>query len=57
MTTDSELQLMPCPFCGGEAQLFKPGPFKWTVLHKCDAVRCEISPGKKAKVIALWNQR
>jgi len=50
-------KLLPCPFCGGESDLWHNPPWSFGVI--CDACGCEItSPDNtRAGAIAAWNRR
>lgn len=47
--------LLPCPFCGGEARHYAPGP----IVHHIGCVECyaDIHRGTEAEAIAAWNAR
>lgn len=55
------VELKPCPFCGGEAKCYDYAP-TWATTHKW-VVECSIcggttSPCKtKKKAIEAWNRR
>lgn len=53
------INLKPCPFCGGKATLCKPyitmTPVYWV---KCEACECESSTFKtKEEAEKAWNRR
>lgn len=54
----SEVALLPCPFCGGEAELYSTVPthggFWWCVCRDCGA---STSFGSEAEAIVAWNAR
>ena len=52
----SETNLLPCPFCGGEARHYTPGPTD----HHIECRSCAADVGgymEKAEAIAAWNAR
>jgi Lar family restriction alleviation protein len=56
----SELDLKPCPFCGGHAHIMKMGYPHWVICKQCGA---KVHGGKfgekegEAASIAAWNRR
>jgi len=50
-------KLLPCPFCGGESNLWHNPPHSFGVV--CDACGCEITgpDNTRAGAIAAWNRR
>ncbi len=63
----SETKLKPCPFCGGEAEIYKetpPDAYKDTVYYvgcsnidECLVVPETMGYHDKQKAIAAWNKR
>jgi hypothetical protein len=53
-----EAELLPCPFCGGKADIFKTAT-KYAV--ECDNAACTVNPDAlatfKHEAIAAWNRR
>lgn len=51
-------ELLPCPFCGGEAYTVERGIYGWSI--ECDTPFCPCSFAAyrdKAEAIAAWNTR
>ena len=58
----SELKLLPCPFCGGEARLRYLKPLGWVQCKKCGATSAAVSDyyeetDGKGQAVAAWNRR
>lgn len=63
----SRSELLPCPFCGGEATLCKQRfakldgstYCKWHVIHSClhGTYSATKYCGTKAEAVAAWNRR
>lgn len=58
----SELKLLLCPFCGGEARLRYLKPFGWVQCKKCGATSAAVSDyyeetDGKGQAVAAWNRR
>jgi len=57
LDTPEKEELLPCPFCGGDADFgTRPNERAWWSLHcsECTAYRCGPT---KAEAIAAWNTR
>lgn len=50
----SEIKLLPCPFCGGEAKTFQTEPFTQVVCTKCGS---RIERIGKELAAQIWNTR
>ena len=60
----SEIKLLPCPFCGGEAEIISSCFFGWDkqiICTKCGASTrelCGVTPSKATKnAVKKWNTR
>lgn len=52
---ENEIELKPCPFCGGEARFAGGEVFDWVSCTSCRAEsRCECS---KVEAAEAWNRR
>ena len=53
---DRDTELKPCPFCGGEAEVYAQAFNKYSVI--CSNCYCvKGSYGTKEKAIEEWNRR
>jgi hypothetical protein len=52
-------ELLPCPFCGGDAEYDNSdhGPYEWIYCIKCGAHGPETRYGDPEDCRALWNER
>jgi len=66
MTDNRTTELLPCPFCGGEAEIvaldaWYKNPFVGIGCSKCPAILAEYGEYKRfyteAEAIAAWNAR
>ena len=60
MSEEKQIELKPCPFCGGEAIIHYPRHNEVAVLcsrWKCGATISTYGARKKYEVIELWNRR
>ncbi|MBQ9784280.1 MAG: Lar family restriction alleviation protein [Clostridia bacterium] len=47
-------EIKPCPFCGGEAELYSGG-IKYVLCKECLATSCDFKT--EAEAIEAWNRR
>lgn len=57
----SNIELLPCPFCGGEAKINRM-PHLWEYSVQCNDVDCIVHPEtegyeKREEAIEAWNTR
>jgi Lar family restriction alleviation protein len=66
MGTEIEVELLPCPFCGGEASGYprfddanSSTPGCYIVCHKCDVSPdgCYRKADEWAEAVTIWNTR
>lgn len=51
-----DVELKPCPFCGGEILTFRRGKYMWWV--KCEQCGAESGVStKKRDAVEKWNRR
>ena len=55
MTTP--IELAPCPFCGGEAEIARHGTPRYSTLYKCTDCSCELETGETFDHGSRWNDR
>lgn len=56
--TDSKTELLPCPFCGGEAYHYAPGPVEHHIAcRNYETCGADIKRNTEAEAIAAWNTR
>lgn len=51
------IELKPCPFCGGEAELVIDEPFKGFTFVECHECGSRGSISKERQAIKAWNTR
>ena len=72
MPTIKSFNLLPCPFCGGEAVMvmyYDDNEDEWELYVKCNGTKCDVMPQTihaycnivldsiTDKVINMWNKR
>ncbi len=55
MTEQEQVQLLPCPFCGGAPQMSAGGPGLWYV--RCEGCTASTDDGSRERAERLWNTR
>ncbi len=58
-TSVHDVVLLPCPFCGGEAELVSDEGYERNPLSRIGCTECgaEIIAGHAKTVCSLWNNR
>jgi Lar family restriction alleviation protein len=51
------LDLDPCPFCGGEAEIERTGTARQSTIYACQNCGCRLETGETFNHGAQWNQR
>lgn len=52
--------LKPCPFCGGEAEVFRGTTYGFHYLYEPRCIKCECALGvyeTEEQAIEAWNRR
>lgn len=55
--TDNEKELMPCPFCGGEAEFERIGNTRMSTIVSCTDCGCRLECGETFNHGEQWNAR
>ena len=50
-------KLLPCPFCGGEAEIEREGTGRQSCIVNCTQCGCSLSSGETFNSGSTWNQR
>lgn len=50
-------RLLPCPFCGGEAEVEQTGSYRQTTIYACGECGCRLETGEVFKIGQRWNTR
>lgn len=50
-------ELLPCPFCGGEAEIEQQGTGRISTIYSCLDCGCRLETGETWQVPSQWNQR
>ena len=55
----SEMELLPCPFCGGEAEIKRKGTMKKSMQIECTFCGCYLETGEVWGMTEdlAWNRR
>lgn len=57
MTSEKAPELLPCPFCGGEAEFEWIGTTRYSVIVTCADCGCSLENGETFKHGTAWNTR
>jgi Lar family restriction alleviation protein len=49
--------LLPCPFCGGEAEITRYGTQKVSTVYDCTNCGCSLETGETTDFGKQWNTR
>jgi Lar family restriction alleviation protein len=51
------MKLLPCPFCGGEAEIERYGDRSQSTIYACTMCGCRLETGEEWDHGADWNRR
>lgn len=52
------MKLLPCPFCGGEPEIVRPGTSRYSTIIACTNCGCRHeSRDENERVGVSWNRR
>ena len=51
------IELLPCPFCGGEAEIERYGTPRVSTIYSCKECGCRLETGEEWGHGAGWNKR
>ena len=51
------MKLLPCPFCGGEAEIKRYGDRRQSTIYACTMCGCKLETGEEWDHGADWNRR
>lgn len=56
-TTREEPKLLPCPFCGSEAEIERRGSARQSTIYRCTNCSCSLETGEVFNIGDRWNMR
>lgn len=51
------MELKPCPFCGGEAEIVRYGTPRYSTQYECTECGCSLETGETFNHGKAWNTR
>jgi Lar family restriction alleviation protein len=51
------IELKPCPFCGGEAEIERYGDHSRSTIYACTNCGCRLETGEEGDFGTDWNRR
>lgn len=51
------MTLLPCPFCGGEAEIERHGNRRQSTIYACTECSCRLETGEEWNIGTDWNRR
>lgn len=55
--SEEKVNLKPCPFCGGEAEIERSGTPRVSTIYACTNCGCRLETGETFNHGGLWNDR
>ena len=53
----ADIKLLPCPFCGGEAEIERIGDRRRSTIYSCASCGCRLETGEEWGHGRRWNER
>lgn len=54
---ETAIILLPCPFCGGEAEIERYGTGRYSTIYRCTECSCSLETGETFHHGKRWNDR
>jgi predicted RNA-binding Zn-ribbon protein involved in translation (DUF1610 family) len=54
---ETAITLLPCPFCGGEAEIERYGTGRYSTIYRCTECSCSLETGETFHHGRDWNRR
>ena len=51
------MELLPCPFCGGDAYIERVGNRRQSTIYECGSCGCRLETGEEFNHGKRWNER
>lgn len=51
------IELLPCPFCGGEAEIIRFGNRRQSTQYSCNQCGCHLETNEERDHGTRWNER
>ena len=51
------MELLPCPFCGGDAYIEQAGNRRQSTIYECGSCGCRLETGEEFNHGKRWNER
>lgn len=51
------IELLPCPFCGNDAEIERYGTSKVSTIYVCTSCGCSLETGEEWDHGRMWNER
>lgn len=50
-------ELLPCPFCGSDAEVAQVGSARQSTIYRCTHCSCSLETGEVFNIGQQWNER